>query len=459
MQRAAIAISDAVGPALMEIAGPIANVIGGFGRFVAANREMVLVIGKFSAAAIGVGALLVGVGGAISLVSGALGAILSPLAFVITSVAAMATAFLGAVFSLASAIISVTAYGVASVAAATASGAAWAIANIPLLLLVGAAGGLVVTMMQAYDAVGMVQSAVGSLPGVVGSATKVFADLGQIGRDAFGGIADALAAGDIEGAVNIMMAGAKAAFYRGSEAIMSVIDSLMNGLSAAFNDLMGRWEDFTTVFGRVEAFFGNQQMREAISLVDQGLVDYGSKGRLNSQLESESAMSARADQRRAATAKAQGELQDAIETARLPKGSSKQKSGGTFDAAAFDAKQAEDFIKQAANAATLEALSQLTYDFNQLAESGNISTEQMARFQSASDAAMAKIDPSTSAAITGAVAAGGDAAMSQAEVAGTFSSTNLGGMGFGSSLGERQLKALETIASNTANMEPAAVAE
>jgi hypothetical protein len=62
-------------------------------------------------------------------------------------------------------------------------------------------------------------------------------------------------------------------------------------------------------------------------------------------------------------------------------------------------------------------------------------------------------------AAAGAGAAGADAAQSKAEVAGTFSSTNLGGMGFGSSLGERQLKALETIASNTANMEPAAVAE
>jgi hypothetical protein len=66
--------------------------------------------------------------------------------------------------------------------------------------------------------------------------------------------------------------------------------------------------------------------------------------------------------------------------------------------------------------------------------------------------------PSEKAA-AGAGAAGADAAQSKAEVAGTFSSTNLGGMGFGSSLGERQLKALETIASNTANMEPAAVAE
>jgi hypothetical protein len=66
--------------------------------------------------------------------------------------------------------------------------------------------------------------------------------------------------------------------------------------------------------------------------------------------------------------------------------------------------------------------------------------------------------PSEKAA-AGAGAAGVDAAQSKAEIAGTFSSTNLGGMGFGSSLAERQLKALETIASNTSNMEGPAYAQ
>jgi TP901 family phage tail tape measure protein len=461
MQRAAIAISDAVGPALMEIAGPIKGAIDGFTRFTAANKELVAGFAKASVVVAGVGVSLVGVGLAVGGVSSAIGAILAPLGFVITSVTAMAAAFLGSVFSIASAIVSVTAYGVARVAAATASGAAWAIANIPLLLLVGAAGGLVVTMLQAYDAVGMVQSAVGSLPGVVGSATKVFADLGQIGRDAFGGIADALADGDIEGAIKIMMAGAKAAFYRGSEAIMSVIDGLMAGLDAAINDVMGRWEDYTTVFGRIGAFFGNQADIEAINAIDQGIVAYGSKGRLNSQLDSEAARSSAADGRRAATIAAQNELQDTIAGVRAPQMRPKAGGGsmasGPLDIAAFDSKQAEEFIKQAANAATLEALSQLTYDFNQLAESGNISTQQIARFQGASDAAMAKIDPTMAAGGAGIAAI--DASQSRAEVAGTFSSTNLGGMGFGSSLAERQLQTLQKIEQNTANMEPAAVAE
>jgi hypothetical protein len=54
--------------------------------------------------------------------------------------------------------------------------------------------------------------------------------------------------------------------------------------------------------------------------------------------------------------------------------------------------------------------------------------------------------PSEKAATAGASAAGADAATSKAEVAGTFSSVNLGGMGFGSSLAERTAKAAEDTA-------------
>jgi hypothetical protein len=53
---------------------------------------------------------------------------------------------------------------------------------------------------------------------------------------------------------------------------------------------------------------------------------------------------------------------------------------------------------------------------------------------------------SEKAATAGAGVAGIDAAISKAEVAGTFSSNNLGGMGFGSSLAERTAKAAEDTA-------------
>jgi TP901 family phage tail tape measure protein len=437
IEGTALALGDALAPSLIAALNGVINISTAITGFVKRNESLIVSMAKGLGVFVGVGGALIGVGASLKLVSFAMSGLLSPLRFVITAVATVAATFLSAVVSTAAAIVSVTAYGVASVAAATASGAAWAIANIPLLLLVGAAGGLVVAMLQAYDAVGMVKSGVSALPGVVGNAAKVFSDLGDIGKATFGGIADAIKANNIEGAIKIAMAGAKAAFMRGKESIMSVVDSLMNGLQAAMNDLMGRWEDFFSAFGRVEAFFGNQQMKDALALVDAGLVEHGSKGRLNSQLRSEADMSRRADGRRADTVNAENELRDAIAGASAPRGSRKQNNTGAFDPAAFDAKQAEDFIKKAASAATLEALSQLTYEFNQLAESGNVSSQQISRFQAASDSAMAKIDPSTSAAINGAATAGSDAAASQADVAGTFSSMSLSGLGFGQSLMER----------------------
>jgi hypothetical protein len=42
--------------------------------------------------------------------------------------------------------------------------------------------------------------------------------------------------------------------------------------------------------------------------------------------------------------------------------------------------------------------------------------------------------------------------MSKSEVAGTFSSANLGGMGFGGSLAERTAKAAEETAKNTRHL-------
>jgi TP901 family phage tail tape measure protein len=458
IEGTALALGDALAPSLITALNGVINISTAITGFAKRNEALIVSMAKGLGIFVGVGGALIGVGASLKLVAFAMSGLLSPLAFAITGIASLAAGFLSAVVSTAAAIVSVTAYGVASVAAATASGAAWAIANIPLLLLVGAVGGLTLKMLDTYDAVGMVKSGVASLPGAVSNAARVFADLGKIGSDTFGGIADAIADADMEGAIKIMMAGVKAAFMRGKEAIMSVVDGLMTGLDAAINDVMGRWEDYTTVFGRIGAFFGNQSDIEALDAIDKGLVAYGSKGRLNSQLDSEAARASAADGRRADTIAAQNELRDTIAGVRAPK--MRPKAGGPvasgpLDIGAFDAKQAEEFIKQAASAATLEALSQLTYDFNQLAESGNISTQQIARFQSASDAAMAKIDPSTAAALNGAATAGADAAASQADVAGTFSSTNLGGMGFGQSLfqkladyGKRTADATEQLADN-----------
>jgi hypothetical protein len=57
--------------------------------------------------------------------------------------------------------------------------------------------------------------------------------------------------------------------------------------------------------------------------------------------------------------------------------------------------------------------------------------------------------PASRKAQNGAEGAGAGAAMSKAEVAGTFSSAAVAGMGFGSSLAQKQLDVLTKIERNT----------
>jgi TP901 family phage tail tape measure protein len=63
MERLAIAVSDAVAPALMALAGPITAVVNGFASIVSNNQELVANIAKGVAVFSAVGAVLVGVGG------------------------------------------------------------------------------------------------------------------------------------------------------------------------------------------------------------------------------------------------------------------------------------------------------------------------------------------------------------------------------------------------------------
>ena len=81
----------------------------------------------------------------------------------------------------------------------------------------------------------------------------------------------------------------------------------------------------------------------------------------------------------------------------------------------------------------------------------------MAKFEEAADMASDRLERTaevggvgTSTADPGAIVrAAAEAAAGQAEVAGTFSSQALGGMGFGSTLAQKQLDTLKQIEANT----------
>lgn len=132
------------------------------------------------------------------------------------------------VASFAKSLASVTAYATASVGSALATTTAWAAANVPLLTFAGIVGGALIV-------VGQLTSLVGTLSGVVRSEFNkavsesfvVFGDLKRIAMTTFGAVSDALASGDMELAMKVAMDGVLAAFTRGANALLSKVDSTM----------------------------------------------------------------------------------------------------------------------------------------------------------------------------------------------------------------------------------------
>jgi hypothetical protein len=152
----------------------------------------------------------------------------------------------------------------------------------------------------------------------------------------------------------------------------------------------------------------------------------------------------RAEDRRAATQAAEENV-----GATASKGKSRRVMG----------EQYAQLLKEVENATSLDQLRDLYGQFDALSSNGRLTSSQSDTLDNALTDAQERISkatssmsasPSEKAATANAGAAGVDAAKSKSEVVGTFSSS-LGGLGFGSSLAERQLKALESIDKNTKN--------
>lgn len=108
------------------------------------------------------------------------------------------------------------------------------------LSAVAAAFGLVLSP------IGLIVAGVVGLVAAVNQATGVLGQMAGIATTAFGGIYDALAAGDLELAMEIMWAGLQAALLRGVNAVMTTIDSwvafLQNTFTYAAAILVSHWE-------------------------------------------------------------------------------------------------------------------------------------------------------------------------------------------------------------------------
>lgn len=156
----------------------------------------------------------------------------------------------------------------------------------------------------------------------------------------------------------------------------------------------------------------------------------------------------RADQRRAETLAAEGNVQG-----KAKKADSKKQSQNTGDT----------LNRQMESATSLDELRTIAEQMHAMHAAGKITQDQMDTFQGKADVAAERIQEQESGVISdaerAASAAGNDVAQNKSEVAGTFSAAAVSGMGFGGGLAERTAVAAEKTATHTGKLAEQGAAE
>ena len=488
MQRMAITISDAVAPALASVLPFVTGFIDGLTKLASNNKEAIVLFAQVAAGAIAVGGAMIAVGYTLQALSGGIGLVLSG-------------------FGLFSALAS------------------------PVLLVAAGIGASVFALYKFKDAIGaalgpvapLVQEAAGAIGEGFGSAVSdgmvVLGDLSKTATTTFNGIYEAVAAGDLGTAMDVLWAGLVAGWLRGVEALMSYVDPWTAAFQDVFTDIgtgiyiawdsiytdsaavlntMGAWilGFFDNIANGVMATFDNLVAAIQIAWTRvQGFIT-GAKdteervqaikdenaARAEQRMQERPGVNARADKAAAENAQAEAARMDrkqaALDDAQAQKegrqaANQQRAAARRADTAAAegnlasvttgasegrkDAATAAELLKSLETASSLDQITNIGASIDALMQRGNVSGEMESKLLDAYYAAFSRVNidsasaSSEKAAKGGASSAGADSATSKAEVAGTFSA-NIGGMGFGSSIAERQLKTLESIDKNTRGM-------
>ena len=488
VEGTALAIGNALAPSAIKLLNTIEGVATGLTKFVKENEALVVSAAKGIAVFTGVGVALVGIGMTLSLLS--------------TSVAGFMTAF-GGIAAVVGLALSPIGLLVAGVTAAVMLGPQ----------LKGAFSGVLDGLADGAGAVGQVFS------GMASDASVVFSDLASTATTTFNGIYEAIADGDLSGAMDVLWAGLLAGWLRGVEAIMGYVDPWISMFQNAFtilgaeiyktwdwtwtsiagafntvgaviqgamdnviNGVMAAWDtleagirkswnyiqsffregfdmkaenekvdsemtararqrelDRPGVEGRMDAADKENKRKKDEMWARQDAVDANTQATVDGR---EAENRRRADERRAATQAAEGNV--------AGKARGKRENRARND-------QFTRLLKDIEGASTLDALRGMYEEFDALSSNGRLTSGQMATLETALEDAQERVSKATSSMggtspseqiAAGAGAAGGEAAKSQSEVVGTFSA-NLSGMGFGSSLAQKQVDLLGRIEENT----------
>lgn len=395
IQRLAIAITEALGPSLLALAEPIVNVIGGFATFVQKNQELVASVAKGIAIFVGVGAAIAGVGLALTTVAAAMGLVLSPVGAIVAALAA--------------------------------------------------AGGALVYFG-------------GGMSGLAELATTTFA-----------GVYAAIAEGDLAGAIDVLWAGLYAGWLRGVEGLMNAIDPWVSLMQNTFTYLSATvltvWDD---MLAKMAAGWDAMEstVRRGWNFLNAAFQGADETARQDAAIEKEmrDRKAARDDSRKDrmadadATAMWREEENRRRKEARRAETQAAEANAGSASRGKAEARvqnqQFADLLQNIENASSMDQLRDLYGEFDALSSNGRLTSAQMATLETALEDAQERVSRGMSSMgggspseqiRGGAGAAAGEAAQSQAEVAGTFSSMAIGGMGFGSSLAQKQLDELKGI--------------
>lgn len=380
----------------------------------------------------------------------------------------------------------------ASVASAAAAAAAWAAPAAPVIAIVAAIGlaaaGAVAFGSQIKAALSGVGEMVSGVAGYIGSgfnqavadSAVVFGDLYNTATTTFNGIYEALSAGDLSGAMDILWLGLVAGWLRGQEAIMGFIDPWISAVQNVFTDLGTNiailWDQLwtalatNTIGATILGIFDNiangvmatwDTLIAAIQkawIRVQGFIS-GAKDTEERIAAIDNENAARAEQRRqsrpgveervyrANTEADKIRAQGAARQAAMVNNAEATKAGRDAE----NQRRADERRAQTQAAETeLAARSKEAADKRAQAEAERTAEIE----QAASKESTAKRD----AATANAEATGADVQQSKADVVGTFSAMAADRMGFGSSLQERIAKAAEETAKNTRGMSEPRVA-
>lgn len=448
MERLAITISDAVAPSVMQAAGTLNGFAVGLQAIVAQNQTLISSLGKVAVGVVAVGAAFTGVGAAIQAVAFGFSGLIKAAALLVVPLVSVVSAAVSLAVSFGTALASVVAYAATSIASATATAVAWGLANVPLYATLGilvaigglAAGVFLGLISGAQDAAAAVG---GVLRPAVQEAGNALAEMKQIGVETFGAIFEAINGGDLAGAMQIAMAGLKAAFTVGSNSFLNAVDEWGVNLVNAF--------DFYISQIPFLRFLGKDSYQFSVfgDSTEGGTADQRADERFAQMYE-------RRDARKAAGEAAVAGLTDAVSGVQANARSSRESKARN--------EQFAQLLKDIEAATTLDQLRDAYGEFDALSSNGRLTSTQSATLEAALEdaqeritqesgaaggAAAAAAGPAPGDAAAGAGAAGADAAQSRGDSAGTFSAMAAGAMGVGSSIPQKQLDALQKIEKNT----------